>query len=286
MENSTKMAYKFLISILALSISTFCHLSISAQKSPDWEMVKLPPPVQESFVEATGLVTPWIASGCSIYWSHSVPNCRFILTGPPRMNCETVKYRDGDILRKLPNCFYVSREELKGKEITELYNNDGSLWLRFSNKLKAPDYFGKMDEKPELLPFAYDRFNTGAAVLRIVSESPNWYEVEINEGTRATKFVWKKDSNWTTMTWDYWLGKEFELYQKSALKDKPDGEIIEESANLTFDYYAYFNKTEGDWVFVKGVTRKSYPKEYTGWIRWRRGRHILFMTNTNANQFR
>ncbi len=280
MRVNLKIIRKYLVPVLFVLVIAFSFNLVSAQDSSDSAMVKFSPPVQERFVESTGLVMPWLASGCNYVRAYNVPDCRFLF--PVSTACETEKFYGGETLRKIQNCYYISPEERKSKEFTELYKNDGSLWFRFSNDNKSPEHFDVSNEKPEFKPFSYNGFYAylyGAAVLRLVSESPNWYEVEINEETRETKFIWKKDSNWTKISWDYWLGKiyDFNLVNQ-PLRDKPNGKIIEESANLNFIYFTYLNRTDGDWVFVKGERKKdNNSKEYKGWIRWRNGRYILFV---------
>lgn len=107
----------------------------------------------------------------------------------------------------------------------------------------------------------------------MVGESTNWYEVEVNEKTRATKFVLKNDPMWAKTTWSYLLAAmrlfRFEKNEQQ-LRDKPGGNIIKESADLRF-YSFKFIKTEGDWAFVEGYKTKTYQ----GWIRWREGRNML-----------
>lgn len=113
----------------------------------------------------------------------------------------------------------------------------------------------------------------------MVGESPHWYEVEVNEETRATKFVLKSDPMWAKTKWSYWLAKiRFFKFGDSEppLRDKPNGEVIEESANLRF-YSLKFLKADGDWAYVEGYKSKTYR----GWIRWRKGRDMLVKDSFN-----
>ncbi len=48
--------------------------------------------------------------------------------------------------------------------------------------------------------------NPHTAILRMTGESANWYEVEVNEQTKATKYVLKNEPMmWAKITWEYWL---------------------------------------------------------------------------------
>ncbi len=63
--------------------------------------------------------------------------------------------------------------------------------------MKAPSYFMKAEIK-DFIPFSTDvRYGPLGVILRMVGESPIWYEVEINENTRATKFARRNDKAWS-----------------------------------------------------------------------------------------
>jgi hypothetical protein len=228
----------FLVALCLPTIAQNQHVSQNEQ---------ILPPIEEKFQEATDLVSPWRSSGC---------------------NPLAAEFRE-------PNCYFVKTDVWRKSDVLMLYNEDGSIWYRFSIDFQSPDYFLD-DKKMGFIPFATPYGNSGTphiVLLRMVAESPHWYEVEVNEQTRATKFVLKSDPMWGTTKWSYWLYESglLRLGGKQALRDKPNGKIIEETANFSFDKVKAL-KVEGDWVYVQGFLN---PNRYFGWVRWRKGRNIL-----------
>ena len=225
--------------IVFFFISIGCHLT-TGQTIRESKKDIISPPAEEHFEKASDLIVPWSETGC-----HAVD----VVSGNP--------------------CYVVTVDERRAREIAIIYNADGSIWLRFSLHAKKIDL---IREKPnDFVPFAID----GTVVfLRMVGDSKNWYEVEVNENTRAVKFILKSDPVWAKTTWDYWLHVSISLEVDSArspLLDKPNGKIIEVSANIPFTRVGFI-KAEGDWAYV---SMYSNQKEYYGWIRWRKGRDIL-----------
>lgn len=230
--------------IFAILFIVNCYLSGNAQNNGGEKNNDLLPPAEEKFEEATDLIVPWRSSGCST------------------MNRE---FRE-------PDCHLVTGREWTSSEVVTLYNEDGSLWYRFSLNAKSPDYFVR-NTKTGFLPFATFPAGADTVILRQTGESPNWYKVEVNEETRAAKFVLKNDPMWAKTKWSYWLYQmqSFKYTDDFPLLDKPNGKTIEESAGLQFETVKFL-KADGDWAFVEGYI---HPKAYRGWIRWRKGRDIL-----------
>lgn len=224
------------------------------QNSADLNIASIPQPAEEEFQPATDLVSPWRSSGCNL------------------MGMEF----------KEPNCYHVKNDMWRISDMLTLYNQDGTVWYRFSLAPQKSDYFLK-NPKPGFLPFATPFSPEPSVVLlRMVSESPNWYEVEVNEQTRATKFVSKNDPMWGTTKWSYWLYESviLKLDGTQYLRDKPNGEVIAESANVQFDKVKFL-KQNGDWAFVHEFAK---PNGYHGWIRWRKGRDIMVGCLYNNNK--
>jgi hypothetical protein len=174
-------------------------------------------------------------------------------------------------------------------DILSLYNPDGTLWFRFSVSSKSPDYFytnTEMDFKPFSLIGAFEKYPDGL-VLRLVGESKHWYEVEINEKTRATKFISKSDPMWSRATWDFLFSwsRNIKINQNQVkLRDKPNGEVIKETADAYFGSF-WFEKLDGDWMYISGIGSIKFPYETRhGWIRWRKGRDILVGSILNQNK--
>ena len=72
----------------------------------------------------------------------------------------------------------------------------------------------------------------------------------------------------------HWFGRSGTLKfdgQSIKLLDKPDGKVVEESADFIFDW-AVFVKAEGDWAYAE---RTVGNKTYRGWIRGRKDRDLL-----------
>lgn len=206
-------------------------------------------PRDEKFVEAKDLIVPWRSDSC---------NKDMVGHDGREANCSDVKYEQ-----------YVSSHRV------DLYDSDGSVWFRFSLSPREPDYF--LDNAK----IAFKPFGTSPGrwpdmvALRMTRESPNWYEVEVNEDTRATKYVLKSDPLWSRTTWEIWLSRSYNLWPDlkiNKLRDKPNGKVIEEWADLTYNRLT-FVKAEGDWALVDGNV--GFRGSYKGWIRWRKGRDIL-----------
>jgi len=245
------------ISSLTLIIFAFfnCQVFVAAQTDAESKDVKLLPPAEEKFQEATDLVAPWRSSGCS------------------EINRE---FRE-------PNCYVVTPKEWRSSDVLTLYNKDGLLWYQFSVNPANSNHFLR-NIKKEFLPFATYLSGPDAVILRMIGESSHWYEVEINEETRETKFVLKSDPMWAKTKWIYWLYEikflKFNDEQQSLL-DKPDGKVIEASSDLQF-YHFRFLKADGDWAYVEGI---GLQKLYYGWIRWRKGRDMLIKSSNGLVKF-
>jgi hypothetical protein len=163
-----------------------------------------------------------------------------------------------------------------------LYDENGALWYRFSLSLAKDDFFLK-SKKKGFLPLAPElreirdyepAFPPDLVILRMVGESEHWYEVEINEKTKETKFVLKNDPLWAKTRWSYWLYYGWNLKldgNKVKLLDNPDGKIIETSADINFGEVKFL-KADGDWAHVEGIDKNI---KYRGWIKWRDGRKFL-----------
>lgn len=165
-----------------------------------------------------------------------------------------------------------------------LYNRDATIWYNFSIDSFSPNHFLK-NRKEGFLPFSAHIGNEGIT-LRMVSESPNWYEVEVNEETQATKFIVKSDPSWVKITWNYLLARvrllSFDEENQPQLYDKPNGSVIEETSEIKWRELSFRLKIEGEWAFVEGY--KS-SKKYQGWVRWRKGRKMLFASKFFNDKF-
>jgi len=248
----------FLLASLALFMILASGDRIMAQEVATVNSV--PPPSQEQFVVSDNVAIPWRVSD---------------------MGCRT-----GTVYPS-QNCRLISNVEFDRADILTIYNLDGTLWYRFSLSSKSPDYFHtkKMDFEPfaswgiKGYPFAL--------ALRLVGESAHWYLVEINEKTRATKFILKSDPMWFKTTWSFLFSWSFNVVvDQNCIKllDKPNGEVIKETADAYFTKLK-FVKLDGDWMYVGGIGSANWPftRRY-GWIRWRKGRNVLVGSGLNGDK--
>jgi hypothetical protein len=243
-------------SLFLLFIFSVNDIALS-QNNPIKQSIELRPPLQERFVKDEQLVIPWRHIWCQTNDKEvNPPHCPTNLTG-----------NSGNI----------------GTLLT-IYNSDGTIWDNFSINSFDSSQFWK-NKNVGFLPFS-TQLNDESIYLRMVSESPNWYEVEVNETTQATKFILKSDPFWAKVTWNYFLATvrvlSFDGESETKLFDKPNGIIIKESSEEKLKDFRFRLKTEGEWAFVDG---HGSSKIYQGWVRWRKGREMLFESKFFNHKF-
>lgn len=242
--------------VISVAILIFCFQAFGQEIEVSFDNIRISPPAEEEFIPTDALATPWRSSGCQIN------------TRSPELDCYTVTF-----------------EERTARHILTLYDENGSLWHRFSVSPDSPVYFFKY-KKEGFLPFATCCFKDWPTTvfLRMVGESSNWYKVEVNEKTQETKFAPKTDRMWGKTSWSYWLywGTSIDVdFKLTPLYDKPNGQILEESSDLDTVKKSVFIKAEDDWAYV--VTSQD-QKRYEGWIRWREGRKLLIKPSFNLTE--
>ena len=251
MKTESHINFQLLLILLIPAFVFVNCLTVVSQTPADSGKDQFLPPAKEQFENAADTVAPWRKTGCL----HSSSEKDFY--GNP--------------------CHWVTKDESDNREIATLYNADGSIWFRFNLTFDKPNSLRNKSNK-DFVPFAaITKDHPQIIVLRMVGESKNWYEVEVNETTRATKFVLKSDPTWSRASWDFWLTYNITLKVNTNLTpllDKPDGKIIEESSQISIMKVELL-KTEGDWAYVRTDINQ---KEFDGWIRWRKGRNILVGT--------
>jgi hypothetical protein len=242
---------KFILSLCAILavLAGFPEIPL-AQSISDVARKHINAPASEKFKPASDLVSPWRSSGCPIenrsLWE--------------------------------PGCHFVVSDEWEKTSFVTVYDADGTVWFSFDLNPESPQYFRKQSNT-ELLPLSPPVGDPAPeVVLRMVAESPSWYEVEVNKGTGQTKFIMKSDPLWARTTWDFWLGRSQALIPGPAsgpMLDAPDGKIIQRSADIKFERVR-FSKRDGDWALVWW---RIDNEEYRGWIRWRLNNEIVVGCN-------
>lgn len=237
----------FLFLLLVLSSDNI----LLAQTNPVKQNEELRAPSEERFEKEPQLLMSWRIMRCAKEETEvQPPNC-------PEYN---------------PPAIYNTYDAVT------LYNNDGTIWYNFSLNPWNSKYLLK-NKKEGFLPFAAG-VGVEGLTLRMVAESPNWYEVETNEETQATKFILKNDPVWMKVSWNYFLAQvrllSFDEENQPQLYDKPNGSIIEETSEMKWKDVRFLFKTEGEWAFVQGYKPSI---NYEGWVRWRKGRKLLFKAN-------
>jgi hypothetical protein len=241
------------LSFFTLIFITLANLSIYAQGNIN-AGEKILSPAEERFEKASDLISPWRESGClkattALHWQYENPDCT-----------------------------PVSGKQSAETHFLTLYNSDESIWYGFSLNCFNPAYFRKKP-KQDFLPLAtgFSEFDD-YVVLRMTGESKHWYEVEVNEQTRAVKYVLKSDPTWAKTTWDYWLfkgnGGQYADYflvgsEREMLRDKPNGKVIERPGDFDVNRVDFL-KADGEWAYVR-----IYQSSFKGWLRWRKGREFL-----------
>lgn len=243
---------------------------LRAQDDPIQPAKKIASPAAETFTKAEKeIVLPYFASACHPKAMGLVPICKgeANMKFPSRLIGPDEKYWDkwGD------------------RYLTDLYNEDGSFWIRISSHTSLSNYFEKVSGK-EIFPYAKVS-GYGAPIFRLIAESANWYKVEVNFETGVSKYILKSDPRWTQANWDLILNQLLYLYSNDhehKLFDKPGGEMIKGFAEMKFDYFNFMDKVDGDWAYVEGQYFYDDPRwagfdgeAPTGWIRWKEDDRFL-----------
>ena len=168
-------------------------------------------------------------------------------------------------------------------ETATIYNKDGSLWYRFSIYKSSPLFYSK-NTKEGFSPFSLFANSDCDFYLRLVAESPNWYEVEVNEQTQKTKYVARNDHFFEKITYEYYLNPGSYIHIDNKLMPLLNGingekidDYIEEKNN---EYHVI--EIKGDWLRVRqNDGNKSETERISGWVRWRDGRKIFVGTHFN-----
>lgn len=188
----------------------------------------------------------------------------------------------GRVVGTRPNGGSIDSDHPK-TEIMSIYDKDGQLWYQFSIWDDTPLSIDN-NKKKEFVPFT--SFGTGIGGvhrfwLRLVAESSHWYEVEINEETRETKYILKTDQSFAKTDFRDWIGPELGRNhvtidnRTTPLLDAPNGKKIDTDVPEEINSYDIW-EIKGDWIRVAlHEINKVKEARTNGWVRWRNGRKIL-----------
>ena len=242
---------------------------VAAQKTYTVNVEEMPPPKSEEFRTATGLL---------IQYGMKDMSCNPISANPKR------------------DCPVVTVAEAKLRSYHYIYDDEANVWYEFSSMSSDnANYLNRLkDDFRPLGPTIYKDSLGGMTsygnliLLRIARESPHWYEVEVNEKTRDTKYIPKEDPTWAKADWSDIFNISFNVYidpELTILLDKPDGKPIE-CKNYASKHI--FARLDGDWMLVNDWTsdfmKRPENTRCKGWIRWRNGREILVGSILNRNE--
>lgn len=173
----------------------------------------------------------------------------------------------------------VLSEKNYGKnDFVRIYNEDGSLWYKFTFFYDDSDgefEYANKDFSP--LAFHPDYF---VLALKCVGKEEGRYEVIVNEETRTRKYVRADDSTLTFRTWEEHILKVFAIglnLKENPLREAPQGKV--KSISLPDPVVFHPVNVRGDWLEVRwATTDQDTNKEMkygSGWVQWKKNGKIL-----------
>jgi len=167
----------------------------------------------------------------------------------------------------------VLSKSYSNKNFIHIYNEDGSLWHKFS--FYYDDSAGKFEYANESFrPFAFhpDYF---LLALKCVRKDTGRYEVIVNEETGLKKYVKADDPSLKFETWEDHILKVFAVgfnRKQNPVLNAPQGRVKKVS---TPDAPFHPVEVRGEWLKIKWEAANQRTKYGSGWIRWRRGERLL-----------
>ncbi len=212
------------------------------------EAPSIPAPEAEEFSSASGIIIPRRNLYCL------PPNESIIV----RSDCE----------RKNPP------EERRVFNWLPIYHADGEVWFTLKVAVGVSDGYRPGSVKG-FKPYSEA---PGNILMRITAESEHWYEVEIREDTRETKYISKVDGHWVRTTFaTLFEGRTVHVERGTKIFDAPGGTLLKELAADQLS--ARYVRLDGDWILLDFFLNE---KEYRGWIRWQDGRRPLIGWTYNS----
>lgn len=162
-----------------------------------------------------------------------------------------------------------------GNDLIGFYNEDGTLWHRFTFYYDDSDgvfeYY-----REDFRPFAFhpDYF---LLALRCVAEDEDRYRVVVDEGSGLEKYVRKRDGHLKLESWQEHILKAFSIdigkEGKTPVRRSPGGERLEPDAGKIerFEPVGF----SGDWLRIRWQDPADGQQTVAGWVRWRKDGRLL-----------
>jgi hypothetical protein len=150
------------------------------------------------------------------------------------------------------------------KDTIKLYNDNGSLWYKFSFYYDDSD--GKFDyPNEEFLP---QGFNPDYFVLSlaVIDKDSTGYQVIVNKETGLEKRI-RKASFLEFLTLEQYVISAFSIsfnYQKNLILEKPSNEA--KIIPFVKDTFYHPVKIQGEWLQIKWGIENEW---HYGWIKWK-----------------
>ena len=157
------------------------------------------------------------------------------------------------------------------QDTVKIYNEDGSLWYKFSYFYDDSDgEFDYYNKNFSPLAFHPDYFLLALKVTRI---EKNRYEVLVNENTELYKYIKKEDS---FLKYESWKDHVLNVYavdfeaEKNPLRKEPN--IQATQIPYISDNFYQPKRIDGNWL---QVIWKEKQDTSSGWIKWKENRQLL-----------
>ena len=158
----------------------------------------------------------------------------------------------------------------------QFFNEDGSLWYEFSFYDDDADHsFDRVTT--EFQPFSFHR-DYFVLALKCVGKDANRFQVVVNESTRLTKFIRRRDDSFKFQTWKEHILDLFAVGfdpANNSLRTGP-GENVSTlrlpSEGVTFHPL----QIKGNWLKVSwNVADDRKGKDKYGWVKWKQNGELL-----------
>lgn len=171
----------------------------------------------------------------------------------------------------------VLSKSYSNEDFIQIYNEDGSLWYRFTYFYDASD--GKFEyANSSFRPFAFhpDYF---VLVLKCVRKQAGRYEVIVNEETGLLKYVKAYDPSLRFERWERHILKVFAIgfdRKVNPIRESPQGRV---KTTLTANTPFHPVEVRGEWLRVRWMpisgAGENATRHASGWIRWKTDQKLL-----------